>query len=102
MSGPKVLRQKPATAMANRDAYQLDVPASWTDYTRLRTWVEQHGGEVPYLDSSGALIRSIYLDGCDRYHEWVSAPALVIHDATTGEFDVVWSTNDYDVVDPDE
>lgn len=89
--GPVTLHEKPDRMLVNREAFALPEPAWTVDYLRAREWIIERGGEVPYVDDLGMLVRSVYLnehggDSGERYHEWIAAPALVVHDLTTGEF----------------
>lgn len=102
--GPVILRRKPAEQLVDHEAFGLPEHAERADFERCADWVVARGGEVPFHDHLGLLVRSVYLnefghpDG-EFYHEWVSGGSLLVHNVRLGEFTTYGYTmgREYDV-----
>ncbi len=91
VTGAVTLRERPQALLADREAYRLPESPTRAEWITFSAWVVARGGEVPYFDEHGLLLRSVYLnehggDSGERYHEWLTGSDLIVHNAADGEF----------------
>lgn len=85
VSGPVILREKPAIRLVDLPAYAIPDEPTRADLFGAAAWVERRGGQVKVCDVEGLLVVSTYSDG-GRYHEWIEGESLLTYNPETREF----------------
>lgn len=98
--GPVILREKPRQQLIDRPAYALPDGAELEDYRALADWIRFRGGDVKHVDADGVLVASRDEDADITYAEWITAPALVVHDEYNQFGTYGYSMHEHYVVEP--